>query len=123
MTYPKQTLNPAQAVDQRRIGSALVQLQGVGWSRRALAAVCDDLNPYAVWRAQNGRVRVGEVQLWDGLIGRITSGELRPPLAPRSLAVEERVQRALAALDRADRARSVSTLREIVDEARSALRD
>lgn len=117
-----QTLYPAQKADQERIGAALAALKADGWSRPMLVKLCPgELTDYAVWRAQHGKVRLGEVKFWDQLIARIARGDLRRPL--RGAADRRnRVTRALEVLDRADRARSVKTLREIVDEARDVLR-
>lgn len=123
MTYPRQTINPAEAADQRRIAATLGGVRALGWSRQQLADLCDELNPYAVWRAQTGRVRVSEVALWDVLLTGIADGTLRRPRHAGAVDRHDRIVRALDVLERADRARSITTLRQIVAETRSVLTD
>lgn len=108
MAYARQTLYPAQEADQRRVAAALNEL---GWTRRQLADQLN-VNMYAVWRAQNGRVRAGELDAWDRFLAD-----------PGQPSCDDRVRRALTVLDRADRARSVTTLREVVADARAILEE
>lgn len=117
----KQSLYPAQEADQRRIAAALAGLKAQGWTRPMFRQLSDDLTDYAVWRAQHGKVRVNEVQLWVTLIAHIKDGSITRPLGAAADR-RNRVTKALEILDRVDDARSVRTIRELVDEARDVLR-
>lgn len=115
MTYARQTINPATTADRRRVARLVNQLAAERrWNRRRIADAAG-VNPYAVWRAQNERVRVDEVELWTRFVADVDAGAVAP--------CDQRVEAALRVLDRADRARSVSTLRELINETREILRE
>lgn len=86
------------------------------------------LTPAAIWRAENGKVHAGELDLWTALFGLFadeklppSAASLRPPkaadLKARIEALEERLNRVAEVLATED-VKTVKQYREVVDAAR-----
>lgn len=62
----------------KAIANGLDRAKAKGWTRPALSALTE-LNGSAVWRAQNHKTQVGEVDLWLYTIKQIDEGKVQMP--------------------------------------------